>query len=80
MRALEARGGGDKVKALDELAAKLLDAVANGDLGAIKELGDRIDGKPKQQVELSGEDGGPMLFTEVKRVVIDATKPDHPGS
>lgn len=71
MRALEKRGGGDRLKALDELAEKLLDAVANGDLGAIKELGDRIDGKPKQQVEMTGDPENPVAFTEIRRTIVD---------
>lgn len=71
MRALEKRGGGDRIKALDELAEKLLEAVANGDLGAIKELGDRIDGKPKQQVEVSGDAENPIAFSEIRRTIVD---------
>lgn len=51
LRALEKRGGGDRVKAMDELAEKLLEAVATGDLQALKEFGDRIDGKPHQSID-----------------------------
>lgn len=43
---------------LRRIAEKLLDMAADGDLGAMRELGDRVDGKPKQQTELSGPDGG----------------------
>jgi hypothetical protein len=50
MRALDKRGSGDRVQALDELAGKLLDLVATGDLAALKEFGDRLDGKPAQIV------------------------------
>lgn len=50
MRALDKRGGGDRIAALDELAGKLLDLVATGDLAALKEFGDRLDGKPAQVV------------------------------
>lgn len=31
----------------------------------MKELGDRLDGKPKQQTEVTGADGGPLQITEV---------------
>lgn len=65
LRALDKRGGGDRVKALDELAEKLLQAVETGDLQALKEFGDRLDGKPKQQIEASGPDGGPIQFEKV---------------
>ena len=47
-------------KRLREAAEKLLDLAAAGEAWAIQHLADRLDGKPKQQVELAGEDGGPM--------------------
>lgn len=60
MRALRKRSKTDQLEALDEIAEKLIDACANGDLPALKEFGDRLDGKPTQQTELSGPDGGPI--------------------
>lgn len=62
MRALERRKPADeRVAAIDELADKLLDLVAKGDLGALKEFGDRLDGKPAQSVTVAGDDeGGPI--------------------
>lgn len=61
LRALDKRGAGDRVQALDELAGKLLDLVATGDLAALKEFGDRLDGKPAQAVTVAGDDeGGPI--------------------
>lgn len=62
LRALEKRGQGDRTKALDELAEKLISLVANGDLVALKEFGDRIDGKPAQAI-IGGEDGDPPIRT-----------------
>lgn len=52
MRALETREQSrlDGKKELDALAEKLLDLVATGDLPALKELGDRLDGKPAQVI------------------------------
>lgn len=55
LRALTIRGRGDMVAALDEIATKLVDACANGDLPALKELGDRLDGKAMQQIEQKTE-------------------------
>ena len=60
MRALRKRSKTEQLEALDELAEKFLDAVAAGDLQAFKELGDRLDGKPKQQIEATGLDNGPI--------------------
>ena len=42
-------------KALDALAMQLLQKCADGDISALKELGDRLDGKPAQSVTV-GED------------------------
>jgi len=50
-----------KMKALDELADAFVRKIkAEGDLGFYKEFGDRLDGKPKQQIEASGPEGGPI--------------------
>ena len=45
---------------LRKIAEALLAKAAEGDMAAIKELGDRIDGKSMQAVELSGRDGEPI--------------------
>ena len=55
-RALDTRGAGDRKAALDALADKLLTKCEDGDMGALKELGDRLDGKPAQAI--TGADGG----------------------
>ncbi len=44
-------------QALEWMAEVLLNKAAEGDMAAMKELGDRLDGKPKQRTELSGPDG-----------------------
>lgn len=63
IRALETRDKSrlDGKKELDALADKLLDLVAAGELNALKEFGDRLDGKPSQMLIHNGdEDGGPV--------------------
>lgn len=65
-RALAKRAGSDRIAALDALAEKLLALCDEGDLGALKELGDRLDGKPKQQIEASGVDGGSIVVEIVR--------------
>ena len=49
-RALEKRSRSDQINALDDLAEKLLTLCDQGDLAALKELGDRLDGKASQIV------------------------------
>jgi hypothetical protein len=60
-RALERRKSrGKQIKAIDMIADKLLDQAQAGDLQALKELGDRLEGKPTQQVELGGIPENPI--------------------
>ena len=58
---------GKKQKALRLLARKLIDKAMDGDVVAMKEIGDRLDGKPHQSVqnEVTGPDGGPVEFKMV---------------
>lgn len=42
-------------KRLRKIAEALLDKAAEGDISAIKELGDRLDGKATQQIEQTTE-------------------------
>lgn len=53
-RALLAEDG----KKLRALADRLIARAQEGDVTALKEIGDRIDGKSTQAVEHSGPDGG----------------------
>lgn len=57
-RALAKRSRVDQVEALDDLAEALLAKCAEGDMTALKELGDRMDGKPAQAI--TGDGGGPV--------------------
>ena len=59
-RALKKRSKVDESEALDELAEKLLVAAELGESWALKELGDRFDGKPAQQITLSGDEDNPL--------------------
>ena len=50
-------------KKLDTLANKLVDMALDGDLQAIKELGNRLDGKPAQAVQ--ADVGGTVTIEQV---------------
>lgn len=41
-------------------------ALEEGDLLAMKEINDRLDGKPAQAIALTGEDGGPIQYTDAQ--------------
>jgi hypothetical protein len=60
-RALEKRSRARGIQALDELAERLLAAAEEGEGWALKELGDRFDGKPAQGVIVMGDaDAAPV--------------------
>lgn len=62
---------------LRRLAEALIAKAEDGDLGALKEIGDRLDGKPAQQLVLQGDDdGGPVRWQAVERRIV---RPDNPN-
>ena len=60
-----------KGQALREVCKMLVEKALDGDMQAIKEIGDRIDGKPAQ--EIMGEDGGPLQAS----IKVSFVKPNH---
>jgi len=52
---------GKKTKKINIIAAKLVDLACYGDVVAIKEINDRVDGKSVSAVELSGVDGAALV-------------------
>jgi len=58
--AVNERDEGTKTKKLRLLADKLVAAGLEGDMQAIKEIGDRLDGRPAQAVQHQGNEGGPV--------------------
>lgn len=77
-RALDARGAGDRLAALNELAEKLLARAEEGDMSALKELGDRLDGKSAQSVTVSGDEDAPLV-TRIERIIVHAANQDRSG-
>lgn len=69
-RALEKRGGGDKIKALDDLAEKLLQKCDEMDMSALKELGDRVEGKVAQII--AGDPQNPLAISLIERKIVKA--------
>jgi hypothetical protein len=59
---------GDDRRKLREIAAKLLDKAAEGDIQAIREVADRLDGKPAQENVHEGPgDGGEIIVENIYR-------------
>lgn len=65
MRRLEDEEG--KPQKIERLADKLVDAALAGDIPALKEIGDRLDGKPAQVVQ--GDPEQPLVHEVVRRIV-----------
>lgn len=61
-RALEKRSLVAQRDSLDDLAEKLIEQAEAGEQWALKELGDRLEGRPSQQIALTGSEGGPVTF------------------
>lgn len=55
---------------LRNIAERLLDKCEEGDMAAIKELGDRLDGKSAQQIIHSGDEDNPVAISEVQRKIV----------
>lgn len=51
-------------QALQKVAIALISKAQEGDVSAIRELGDRLDGKAIQEV--TGPEGGPLIIQVVK--------------
>ena len=67
-RALKKRSRVDAKEALDALAEKLLAKCDSGDITALKELGDRLEGKPAQGILIGEDKDNP--FGEIARKIV----------
>ena len=71
-RVLAQRNGGDMDKGLNGLAHKLVREAMNGEQWAIKEIGERLDGKAKQAIV--GDDDGPPIKLEGRINLVKPSK------
>ena len=60
-------GDDKKVKALGLLADRLVTKGLDGDVTALKEIGDRLDGKPAQAVDVAVA----VQITRIERTIVD---------
>jgi hypothetical protein len=61
-------------KWLDVIANRCVEAAAEGELAAMKEIGDRLDGKPAQAIAGAGDDGEHVLVHRIERVIVGGDK------
>jgi hypothetical protein len=82
---LELAAAGEDLKKLREIAKVHIEKAAAGDMQAIKELADRLDGRPAQMLEHSDPSGAPIMRRELTYKIVHVTKTqeqidsDHPG-
>jgi hypothetical protein len=60
-----------KGKRLAALADALVDAGLEGDVPALREIGDRLDGKVAQALEHTGKDGAPIPVALIELVAVE---------
>lgn len=65
-----ARYEGGKENALNLIADQTVKLAVSGEQWAIKEVGDRTDGKAAQAVTVSGDPDNPVGFTLIERVIV----------
>ena len=56
-------------KDLAESAKALFNKAKEGDVAAMKEIGDRLEGKPTQQVDVGGQEGNPLITELIVKVI-----------
>lgn len=65
---IQGQAGDQPGQVLREIADKLVDMARGGDINAMREIGDRLDGKAVQSTEISGPDGGPVEVAQRPQV------------
>lgn len=60
---------GKKHKRINLIADKLCKLALEGDMSAIKEIGDRLDGKPAQAVDVAGQEEDGSVGITFKTII-----------
>jgi hypothetical protein len=67
---------GKALKKLRLVARRLVEAALEGDIQAIKEINDRVDGKVPQTI--AGDPDNPFVIERVIREIVDPTQKTNP--
>lgn len=65
----------DGVDKLPKIAETLVNKAIEGEQWAVQEVANRLDGRPAQEVALTGEDGGPLKAQISTNWTIQPVKP-----
>jgi len=63
----------DAMQAMDKLADALITEALTGNIQALKEIGDRLDGKPRQQLDIGGQEDNPLV-TAIKVTLVKSSE------
>jgi hypothetical protein len=74
---MEIKDAGEDHQKLRIIAKKLLDKAAEGDMQAINCLADRLDGKPSQAVEVSGDTPRYVIRTPLPNATSEEWEQEH---
>jgi len=69
-----------ELRAMDGIVDALITKALDGDMSAIKEVADRLDGKPRQQVDLGGQDGENPLVTAINIRFVKSSEQSKDGN
>lgn len=69
---IEIAAAGEDHKALRQVAFALLEKASGGDIPAIKEIADRLDGKVPQAIIGGDEGDNPVQLAMIERRIVDA--------
>ena len=69
----------DNPRSLRKVAERLIDKAMEGDVQAIKEIGDRLDGKPAQAIVGDDEHDPVNILHKIERVIVDPKNTDSEG-
>lgn len=61
-----------KPKKIERLADNLVDLAMDGEGWAVKEIGDRLDGKPHQSSEVNANVKGEVTFKKIQHEIVHA--------
>jgi hypothetical protein len=78
-RALARSGDGDVYAGANKVAQKAVEAAIAGEQWAIREIWDRLEGKPAQAVTLGNDESGPFKTENVVRTIVDPRDPYPAG-
>lgn len=66
---MELKAAGKDMPQLRSIAKQLIDKADSGDMQAIVEFANRLDGKPRQQVDVAGDPDNPIHHVIERRIV-----------